>query len=359
MRRAWTPSASIRPTWVSWPASVAISAGTPFTSTSAGSTAAVTSWEIPSRNRATAARPTTGRNAARTRPPPSVTTTASAQSSASSPARSPPTAAASSRLGQVRLRPPAGPKPLTLPGQMGAGTAVELTAVVRGEIQRVGELGVAVAEHPAQHEHRPLGRAEPLQQQQDGKGHRLPLLHRLQRLRGPRTGQHRLRQPRPHVHLAASPRTGQPIHTQPRHHPHQARLGVADISRAAPAQVRILHRVLGVTRRAEHAVGDGEQATALGLVPRIRNRRPGHHHPHAAWWYPVADPEHCDRCFGYPPPGDGNPRTSRPAPMITLLRSAAPGRGDTDGPVLLGLAAVTSLFGCATTATSGSSPPVG
>src|SRR4029453_6719769 len=40
-----------------------------------------------------------------------------------------------------------------------------------------------------------------------------------------------------------------------------------------PAQVRLLHRVLGVSHRSEHAVGETEQAPAVRLEGRGRGRQ--------------------------------------------------------------------------------------
>src|SRR5258706_7552688 len=40
-----------------------------------------------------------------------------------------------------------------------------------------------------------------------------------------------------------------------------------------PAQVRLLHRVLGVSDRSEHAVGETEQAPAVRLEGRGRGRQ--------------------------------------------------------------------------------------
>jgi hypothetical protein len=134
----------------------------------------------------------TGRNAARTRPPPSVSTRYVVAQQRLEPIE---VAAGRGRQqppGQVHVRLPTGLEAPPLLAQVGEGAAVQLTAVGGSQVQHAGQLVVGVVEDAPQDEHRPLGWAESLQQEQHRKRHRLPPFNSLQRLRGPRTGQDRL-----------------------------------------------------------------------------------------------------------------------------------------------------------------------
>jgi hypothetical protein len=50
---------------------------------------------------------------------------------------------------QVSMSLPAGSKPPTLLGQVGAGPAVQLPTVIRGDVEHPGQFVISVVEHPA------------------------------------------------------------------------------------------------------------------------------------------------------------------------------------------------------------------
>jgi hypothetical protein len=151
-------------------------------------------------------------------------------------------------------------------GHVAAGAQGQLAAVVLALADHPGDLGVAVAEHVVQQEHRALHRGQPFQQQQERHRQRVGLLGQAGRVRRPGVGQQRLGQPLPQVGLAAHPRRAQMVDAQPGGHRGQVRPrrvhAVPGGLGAVVAQERLLHHVLGVGHGADHPVGDGEQQRA-------------------------------------------------------------------------------------------------
>jgi len=154
------------------------------------------------------------------------------------------------------------------------GAGEDLPAVHLGLAGDPGHVRVAVAEHLAQHEHRPLHRREGLEQHEERHGQRVGQLGVLGR---PRLGghDHRLGQPVPHVGLPPHPRRTQVADAQPRHRRGQVRLGIGDrgsrVPRPGHAEERVLHDVLGVAHGSGHPVGDGEQQRPVLGRGRVRH----------------------------------------------------------------------------------------
>jgi hypothetical protein len=148
-------------------------------------------------------------------------------------------------------------------GDVLPGAGEDLPAVHLGLAGDPRHIRVAVPEHLAQHEHRPLHRREGLQQHEERHGQRVSQLGVLGRAR--LTGGHddRLRQPVPHVRLPPHPRRPQVLDAQPGHRRRQVRLRIGDrgsrLARPGQAEERVLHEVLGVADGSGHRVGDGEQ----------------------------------------------------------------------------------------------------
>ncbi len=78
---------------------------------------------------------------------------------------------------------------------------------------------------------------------------------------------HRLGQPRADVRLAPRPRRLHAVEAEPRHDPREVRARLDDLvgRRILPAQERVLHDVLGLGDRAEHAVREAHEERAMRL----------------------------------------------------------------------------------------------
>ena len=76
--------------------------------------------------------------------------------------------------------------------------------------------------------------------------------------------EHRLREPRPDIDFPLRPCALQPVEAKPGHDGDEKRLGVVDVLRAGEAQIGILHDVFRIAAAAEHAIGEPEQAPAMG-----------------------------------------------------------------------------------------------
>ena len=120
-----------------------------------------------------------------------------------------------------------------------------------------------------QQEGRTLQRAQALERQHEGDAHVLRVFgdHVGPRVKVHRFVDERLRQPHADVLLAPRLRAGQPVQAQPRGGLRQEgtralHLRVVDL---APAQPAVLHHVLGLGTRAEHAVGERAQVAAVGF----------------------------------------------------------------------------------------------
>jgi hypothetical protein len=109
----------------------------------------------------------------------------------------------------------------------------------------------ALAEDIVKQKGRALQRRQPFQRQHQRQG---DILHRL-------ILHQRIGQPRAGVGLAPHPRGFQMIEAQPRDDPPQKGAGHrhAVAVRSGPAQEGLLHHILGIAERAEHAVGGAHQ----------------------------------------------------------------------------------------------------
>ena len=121
------------------------------------------------------------------------------------------------------------------------------------------DLAEAEPEHLPQHEHRPLERAEPLEQQQGRHRHRVGQLRRpLRILVG--VGEQRLGEPRPDIGLPPDAGRAQHVDRDPGHRGRQEGLGRRRLCRGGlVAQPGLLDRVLGLGHAAEDPVRDREQ----------------------------------------------------------------------------------------------------
>jgi hypothetical protein len=144
-------------------------------------------------------------------------------------------------------------------------------------LQHRGDLPERHVEHVVQHERDPLGRAERVkyhqQRQPDRVGqHRLLLgtadVGRAGAEAGHRVGLEVLLGVARPLFPARPPRA-EHVQAHPRRDRGQPAVQVRDIVRARPggAQPGLLHRVVGVTGRAEHPVGHRPQPSAVPLEP--------------------------------------------------------------------------------------------
>ena len=142
---------------------------------------------------------------------------------------------------------------------MGAGPAGQLPA--RGLIAAdgLGDLVEFHPEHVMQQERRALQRRQPLQRHHQRQG---DIVH-LVRF----GGEHRLGQPGPDIDFALLPRRFQHIQTKPCDHLAQPRFRLAHRGAVGvePAQECLLHHILGVRDRAQHAIGDAGQPRTQGI----------------------------------------------------------------------------------------------
>jgi hypothetical protein len=155
--------------------------------------------------------------------------------------------------------------PLSL--DMRPGAAGELATGGFAALQGSGDVAEAQPEHVVQQERRALRRREPLQGQHQSDGHVV----------GERVGRRRLiddglRQPGADVALPLAARPAPAVQAQPGDHRRQegARVMDAVAVGVVPAQIGVLHHVLGVRHRPEHAIGEPGQRAAPALEPGRR-----------------------------------------------------------------------------------------
>ena len=213
--------------------------------------------------RTTFSAPTIGRSAACLTPPPSLTRTTSGASTSSRPCRSPvssarwnDSSAARVSLGETTSR---GRRASTC---RRARCAIWRTAA-GALVDRRRDLVVADVEGLAQHEDGALGRRERLEDEHHRHRHALGELDVLGHVR---RGEQRLGQPGADVRLLAALHGAQPVERLPGRDPDQVGALVAHLLQVDldPPQPGLLQDVLGVGRRSEHLVGDGEEQVAVG-----------------------------------------------------------------------------------------------
>jgi hypothetical protein len=152
--------------------------------------------------------------------------------------------------------------------QLLAGPGGELPAGRRAAFQRLGDLGEVAVEHVVQQKGRALQRTQALQRDHEGDtdirrtlGGQRRIVVRFKRF------DDRLRQPGTDVTLAPRLRRLESVQAQARDRLRQkcARVVHGCRIRTVPAQPGVLHRVLGLGLRAEHAVGQATQVAAVRL----------------------------------------------------------------------------------------------
>src|SRR3954451_6377581 len=151
----------------------------------------------------------------------------------------------------------------------------ELARVDLGPLDDLGDLRVLVAEHLAQQVGRALDRVQLLQEHEQGERQRVRELGARGRAGG-RVLQQRLRQPRPHVCLAAGARRPQDVDREPRRHRRDPGGRLVDRAfLAGQPQKRLLRHVLGLGDAAEHPVGHAEAVPPQALE-LVVGHRDGH-----------------------------------------------------------------------------------
>lgn len=155
-----------------------------------------------------------------------------------------------------------------------AGAVRELADGRGAAVDDLGDLGVGVAEHLVQDEHRPLQRGQRLQDDEHRHRHGLPAQHTVGGVRGRHLGlggpgHERLGQPGPDVRLASAADHGPPFQRVVHRYAHEVRARIVDllvrrpVAAAGPGQPGVLEYVLGVRDAAEHVVDDREQQLAV------------------------------------------------------------------------------------------------
>ena len=149
-------------------------------------------------------------------------------------------------------------------GDVLARPARQLARVGLAHLKNFGDPLERIVERFVEYVRCALRGREPLQEQQHRERERLGVLGPERRVGGRVDG---LRQPGSDIDLPSSPRGAEGGEAEPGHHRGEIGGRIGDIRPIGrlPAQPRILHHVLGVGSRPEHAVGDPEQATAVLL----------------------------------------------------------------------------------------------
>lgn len=145
----------------------------------------------------------------------------------------------------------------------------ELAHRRRTAVDDLRDLGVRVAEHLVEDEDRPLQRGERLEDHQHRQRHRLGAQGAVGRVVGARFVEQRLRQPGPHIRLAAPGDRGAARERVVHGDPYEVGAWVGDrVQRcppgtARPGQPGLLEDVLGVGDAAEDVVDDREEQLAM------------------------------------------------------------------------------------------------
>ena len=132
-----------------------------------------------------------------------------------------------------------------------------------GAVEHGSDLGKRRVEHVVKQEGRALHRRQPVQRQQQGE----------RKIVGQFRGgvgrqafrvEHGLGEPGADIDLPLRLRALQAIETEPGHDGDEKRLRVVNVLRAGKAEIGVLHDVFRVAAAAEHAIGEPEQAPAMG-----------------------------------------------------------------------------------------------
>ena len=144
-----------------------------------------------------------------------------------------------------------------------AGARGQLPARRLGAVEHGGDFGERRVEDVVEQEGRAFQRRQPVERQQQGE----------RKIVGEFGGgigrqalrvEHRLREPWPDIDFPLRSRALQAIETKPGHDGDEKRLRVVHVLRAGKAEIGILHHVFRVAAAAEHAIGEPEQAPAMG-----------------------------------------------------------------------------------------------
>ena len=156
-----------------------------------------------------------------------------------------------------------------LGGDAEPGPVEVLLARGLGDVEDLGDLGVAVGERLAQDVDGPLDRREALHEGQHGQGDRFALLEGVGRAEHRVAVEERFGQPVAGGAFAARLRRAEPVEAQVGDDLGQPRLRHLDPLPVGglPAQERVLHGVLGVGGRAEQTVRQRGQPVPAGLEP--------------------------------------------------------------------------------------------
>ena len=171
-------------------------------------------------------------------------------------------AASASPLGRVGVE----ARPVV--GDPAPRAAEDLAAVVLAALDDPRDLGERQVEGVAQHEHRALDRRQALEQQRGTRARRSP---RPRPRAGASASTSGSGSHDADVGLAPHARRAQDVDRQPRRDRRQERALGFDRPGAAPAQVRLLHDVLGLGDDAEHPVGDREEQWAQLVAARCHS----------------------------------------------------------------------------------------
>jgi hypothetical protein len=151
---------------------------------------------------------------------------------------------------------------------VGAGARRQLAAGGLVAAERTRHLGEFEAERVVQQEARALERRQPFQHQHQRDRDVVGEIAGFVIVEG--FVDHRLGQPLPDIDFAARLRRLHEVEAEPRHHGAEiaARLDDRRAIRGVPAQIGVLHHVLGFGARAEHAIGKPDQRAPMRLELR-------------------------------------------------------------------------------------------
>jgi hypothetical protein len=144
-----------------------------------------------------------------------------------------------------------------------AGPRRQLPASRFGAVKHGGDLGKRRVEDVVKQEGRAFQWRQPVERQQQGEREIVSEFGGgigRQALRV----EHRLREPRPDIDFSLRSCTLQAIETKPGHDGDEKRLRVVHVLRAGKAEIGILYDVFRVAAASEHAIGEPEQAPAMG-----------------------------------------------------------------------------------------------
>ena len=132
-----------------------------------------------------------------------------------------------------------------------------------GAVKHGGDLGKRGVKDVVEQERRAFQRRQPVERQQQCE-------RQVVRQFGGGVGrqalgiEHGLRQPRPDIDLPLGSCALQAVETEPGHDGDEKRLRVMHVLRAGKAEIGILYDVFRVAAASEHAIGEPEQAPAMG-----------------------------------------------------------------------------------------------